>query len=568
MQGLDLTFETLGKSRNEAAVDVLVATLDGPEAANRRRAIAALMCRKDPRACQLLLARWPELSEDEIELVRGRKTWMSPAIESALATPGDGATNSDQTFKAIDAAEALALHTALPTLIGLLESAGDSNLAEKSVLRGRVKSAVKSIADQLGREARRDRDQRSVRAPVITQLTDSVRRFDIHREDDLVEAFLMASTWGDAELRQMLAERGPTSNLICRLLQESSNPSIIELLVGFLRRRNLPDAITHILRRRSDVAFRDAFLRSIGDDPSQVVLRHLQLIGMPRCLRGGESILQDLPIDCRSALVHVHVAGNPDYVEALHVVAATAEQGTQDCLAAAATALSRCELPNSNAWMRAALHLPHDDRHSDDVDETARLLKRFIRLLEQSDPAFHRILHRSLSALHGSEMLPQFQSLRPRSRRRLGKVVMQIDPEALDQVRDGLRHPVLTKRLDAIAMADALGAVDLLGDAFTHIAREDHQEARIRAAEAMASASSDETMRLLEEMLELPPCPVRDAAIVAIERRQRASRSNETDAPEVAHRQDAKTNRVASASAKSSPPSDGHGPEASVGAIR
>jgi hypothetical protein len=306
-------------------------------------------------------------------------------------------------------------------------------------------------------------------------------------------------------------------------------------------------------------------LRSIGGDPSQVVLKHLQLIGLPRCLRGGEAILHDLPIDCRSALVHVHVAGNPNYVEALHVVAATAELGTQDCLAAAATALSRCELPNPNAWMRAALHLPHDDRQSDDVDETARLLKRFIRLLEQRDPTFHRVLHRSLAALHGSEMLPHFQSLRPRSRRRLGQVVMQIDPEALDQVRDGLRHPVLTKRLDAIAMADALGAVDLLGDAFTHIAREDHQEARIRAAEAMATASSDETMRLLEEMLELPPCPVRDAAIVAIDRRRRASHLKGMEKPKVEPSHDSETNHVASAPVESNQPRTANCPEPSLG---
>jgi hypothetical protein len=146
---------------------------------------------------------------------------------------------------------------------------------------------------------------------------------------------------------------------------------------------------------------------------------------------------------------------------------------------------------------------------------------------------------------------------------------MQIDPKALDQVRDGLRHPVLTNRLDAIAMADALGAVDMLGDAFTHIAREDHQEARIRAAEAMATASSDETMQLLKEMLKLPPCPVRDAAIIAIERRQRTSGSSEMQAPEVGTQHDAKTNRVATAAVKSSPPLHAYSPDASAGgAIR
>jgi hypothetical protein len=97
---------------------------------------------------------------------------------------------------------------------------------------------------------------------------------------------------------------------------------------------------------------------------------------------------------------------------------------------------------------------------------------------------------------------------------------MMIDPEAIDRVRDALRHPVLNHRLDAIAMADALAVVDLLSDSFTHIARQDHQEARVRAAQAMSTASSETTMQLLQEMIDLPECPVRDAALKAIEQRQ------------------------------------------------
>ncbi len=112
----------------------------------------------------------------------------------------------------------------------------------------------------------------------------------------------------------------------------------------------------------------------------------------------------------------------------------------------------------------------------------------------------------------------------------MGQVVLEIDPDAIDRVRDALRHPVLTKRLDAIAMADALGVVDLLYDSFAHITREDHQEARMRAAEAMAEAHSDETLSLLLEMIDLPECPVRDTAILAIERRQDAAGSSDSQA--------------------------------------
>ena len=70
-------------------------------------------------------------------------------------------------------------------------------------------------------------------------------------------------------------------------------------------------------------------------------------------------------------------------------------------------------------------------------------------------------------------------------------------------------------------MADAMDVVDLLYDSFAHITREDHQEARMRAAEALAGAASEKTLRLLNEMIELPECPARDTAILAMQQRQR-----------------------------------------------
>ena len=68
----------------------------------------------------------------------------------------------------------------------------------------------------------------------------------------------------------------------------------------------------------------------------------------------------------------------------------------------------------------------------------------------------------------------------------------------------------------AIAAADALAAVDLLSDSFDRIAREDHQEARMMACDVMSRAESDSSMALLRVMADLPPCPVRDAAVQAI----------------------------------------------------
>jgi hypothetical protein len=263
-------------------------------------------------------------------------------------------------------------------------------------------------------------------------------------------------------------------------------------------------------------------LTTIGPEPTQSVLKNLRELGFPRCCRGNESLIRQLPTEFRAAFAYVQVTCSSDCIATLHVIATAAESGTQDSINAATIALSRCEVPSAESWMRAALHIAEADEPETRDDETTRLLRRLIALLEHPDASLNRSIRRVLGALHSVEMLPQFQSLRLRSRRRLGRVVVMIDEEATERVRDALRHPVLTKRLEAIAMADALDVVDELHDSFARIAREDHQEARIRAAEAMSDATSDATLGLLQEMINLPDCPVRDAAIHAIQRRQDA----------------------------------------------
>ena len=373
MQGLDLTFETLAKSRNEAAIDVLIAGLDAPDAARRQQALTALVSRSEPRAPELLLANWSKLEDQDVTILLGRKSWLKPAIEEAL---GKG---FNEAAVAIAAAEALGMTAVLPNLILLAESASTRGF------RQRASQAVLRIVEPLGVEARSDRDQSTVRGPVMSRLADALRRYSMHRNDQLVEAFLVGSTWSDGELRHFLADGGSEADLICRQLSESTHPNILELLAGFARRRSVPDRVLQIMRRRSDDAFLAVLLRAVASEPTQVVLKNLRVMGMPRSCQGGEAILGKLPVDCRASLVHVHVACNPDYIETLHLIAATAEYGTRDCLNAATIAFTRCEIPNAHAWMRAALHLAEDDTVTIHRDETARLLRRLIRLLSHPD---------------------------------------------------------------------------------------------------------------------------------------------------------------------------------------
>ena len=148
------------------------------------------------------------------------------------------------------------------------------------------------------------------------------------------------------------------------------------------------------------------------------------------------------------------------------------------------------------------------------------MLSRLIDYLDHKEGAIAKGAQRVLGALNAKAVLPLFEQYEEERARQVGRVVMRVDSDAISQVRDGLRHPVLKHRLAAIAAADSLSAVDQLIDLFDHISHEDHQDARILAAQAMSKAKSERSMELLQEMTELPDCAARDAAVEAYRHRQ------------------------------------------------
>lgn len=507
MQGLTTTFETLAVTRNEAAIDVLIAALDEADGKIRLAALDALTRRQEPRGPKMLLARWAAIDPAGVKFLRPRKAWMLETLRQSLRGPIDAIETVIVAAQQLNATEVVA------DLIAIAETAPDLTV------RVRAGQAVLALVDPIGRSAREDRSLSTVRNPIVARLVESVRRFAVHRNPVLIEAFLSVSSWSDGELRAIFEAAAEPMNLICDQLAISELPGPIELLAGYIRRKTIPPRILAIMQTRTDEAFRDALLRFVGNEPSGNVIRNLRDMGMPKSCHGGESLVEGTSPENRAALISVYAMANQDNLETMHLITTVLRHGGPGCIAAASLALGKCEVPTSEFWMRAAVPIADDDQEAIALDENAQLLSKLIELLEHDEPALRRSVRRVLEPLHADAMLEKFHSLRPRSRRRLGRVVMMIDDAAVDRVRDALRHPVLSHRLEAIAMADALAIVDLLSDSFTRISRDDHQEARIRAAEVMSDATSTQTLELLEEMLRLPESPVRDAAAVAVEKR-------------------------------------------------
>ena len=516
MSGLDTTFQVLGNTRNSAAIEVLISGIRNGEPQDRSRYLQAILERPEPRAGDQLLANWNRFKHADIQQIKRNRRWIIRAIESALEQTGTLQKS------AMDAATDLELAEVVPSLVSIAESHGSARI------RNLATSTIGKIVRPLGIAARQDRDKPLLRRPILARLTESVRRFSMHGNEKLVDAFLCVTTWSDAELRNLVDDNSPQLNLVRRRVETCKNDLFDELIAGFVNRRQAPRWITELIKSGTDAGLRNAILRTVGPDPNTNCRRNLKTMGVPACCRGGIGIIDEIASEHFGALAHVYCAGDDHPIRKIQVAVAAIDQGGDSGVLAGATCLMRCEVPDIETWMRAALIVVGNPEGIEN-NENARLLDQLLQLLNHGDPNVVRGAQHVLQPLQVDSILHRFDGLRNRNRRNLGKVVLMVDPDAIDRVRDYLRHPVLEHRMAAISAADALAAVDQLADSFEHLSQQDHQEARIRAAEVMSDATGQRTLELLREMVNLPESPVRDAAIEALQHRELAtSNSNES----------------------------------------
>ena len=513
MNGLELTYQFLATTPNRAAVQLLVPAMQCQQPDVRRRALAALLRREPLEGGRAILCYWPHLEEDERVLLMDRGAWFREAVEESLGYGGQ------RTLTAIDVARSLSLYALAPLLIEKVES--DASYA----VRREALSAVLQMSALLGQAARQDRDRPSVRGPVLERLFESLLRHPIHRCDTLIDAYLACSSWSDSRLQATLAEAGPSADLLMRRLRDSQVAAVVALLAGYLRRRQIPAGIDALLRSRADAALRDALLEVVGQDLTTTLRRNLASLKLPACCRAPVAPLGSLAPAARVSLALVHAASDSDPVRVMSQIVTVLEQVPGETCPGLMQTLARLRFPDTDGLLRAAVLLSEDDPSSWAQDRQAVLLNQMLRLIDSPDAWVVRAVRAVLQPLHADAILGRLESLRPRTRQRLAAIVKRIDPQAAQRVHDQLRHPVMARRLEAIAATAAFDFADLLRQPLIDVAMNDHQQARLEAAAALGTGTGTETLEALQRLAGDVNGPVRDAAREALRTRGELSPS-------------------------------------------
>jgi len=561
----ETTYRLLAQSSRPEAIEVLRRGIEVGDATTRRRCFQTLAARKCCQSHEILITLWEDHAGEIREALEtdAETKWFRETLTQLIVS--EQTQSEERMILLTHLITALSVRDAMPAMV---KAAWQH---PSHVLRERFAEAVSALSHGWGKQARRQYAgtrpapmvERS-RHELTSQLMHCAQNFQKHRSEDLLDALLALSSWNDSVLRTALHADDACTALILRRLRRSEQQPVMELLAGFLRRKNIPDSVLPLMLQRSDSMYREILLQVISGDPSTVTLCNLKEYGLPDCLRGGLTLLRTLGNDRDAAMAHAYSSAmqqDPETILVLleildrHLTPGPQRHGVVE---AVAVSMGRCRVPSFEYWVHAFSSDRFDEivasqpealqpdkssnakssnaksaatetgapSHDIDPPASASLEDRaaevclwLVRIAVGADLRFSKLARRLLRELSIDNSLPKFPSLDAEQRLRMGQVLMQIDSETLDVVRDGLRHAVMLRRLEAMEFAQTLGLVDLLIEPFTAIIHNDHQRARLAAAEALGTGTGAVSASLLHELTTSPLGSLRDAAKSSLSRR-------------------------------------------------
>lgn len=527
--GMDLTFDLLATTRNEAAVGVLATSLEAADPQIRCRGLDSLLRRRSHRGAMHVLGLWKNLSDAELQTVQEHPAAMQPVVAEVLADSAEHPLWS----AAIDALRMLNLTELLPPLIDRAEASGDRQIREPLL------AATIELCSTLGTTARRGREAAGRRLPVLRRLAESVRRFEFHRCEELCVAFLAVSRWSDCELSTLLGDGSRTARWLAPPLTHSALPAVIQLLAGYVCRREIPETVRGPLRSRCDESFREQLLQCVTATPAVTTLRNLRALGPLACLADWQTVAGRTRPVHHAALVHALSATCADPLRRLAVTLDVLVQANREADSAVAQSLLQSPRLEEEALLRGLTTAAGMDTVPDRSDPLARLVWRVLQVLDHPNPAVAEGLRSVLWPLHLERFLERVEGFRVFPPAELGELIHRINPSAVERVADELRHPVLARRLRAIDAVRVCGFFDSLDPLLLSIAQHDHREAQLRAVDALGAATSQASLELLQRLGQGPEGGLRDAARQALEQRaleQRTLEQRDAAARELAPR--------------------------------
>ena len=170
--GLAVTLDVLCKTHNEAAVDVLLAALDSPDAEIRDGALEVLLKRRTVSGHREVINRLPTLDARGREMVAQHHRLLGRAIREAIQS-----ADAFQFAKGSAATLEFRDYDMLPTLLQVAE---DEASPHRDVAAQNVLELAEMLYEDLANRVSTSRDPQLMRTHVLHSLEQSLSRFQRH----------------------------------------------------------------------------------------------------------------------------------------------------------------------------------------------------------------------------------------------------------------------------------------------------------------------------------------------------------------------------------------------------
>ncbi|HEY2761714.1 MAG TPA: HEAT repeat domain-containing protein, partial [Pirellulales bacterium] len=448
--GLSITFDTLLKSRNEAATELLLDALSAATDEIQDAALEALLKRRTIAGHRQLLLRLPMLAPRQRAIVAANHHRLGRVVRDAILSRDDA-----EFARGSEVAAEFRDYETLPTLLQVAE---DGSNAHRESAAGYILQLAEALYQELAapRAIVVQRDPQLMRTHVLHSLEHSVVRYSQHRRTEIVEAFLLLSPRENPLLVRILGNPMDAAYLpVIDMLTHSTRGGIVRLVLSYLDDPCAPSSILTVMSRRSDPKFLENFLHRLGSQASAVVNQNLKRINALSWMENQVKLVDSFDVIAQQGAVHLARTSSIQRGVAYNLIEHLMRRGKTEGRQAAAAALASFHGADANRLVCDCLRDPDPVVQSHLIGQlrsrgTPGALQTLLSMLDHPHEVVRAAARRNLEEFSFDRYLTAFEMLDERVRRDTGPVVRKVDPTAPKRLAEELDARSRTRRMRGV----------------------------------------------------------------------------------------------------------------------
>ncbi len=515
-----ITWETIEKTSNLAALPLLAAGLASPSVEVRMRSLKTLLNRSEVESRRQILIGWEHFAEPEVELI-GRNTIHFQA--AALDLLKNGSTS--QQLLVLRAIAQLQITGCVAAVLNFVTD-------PQHQLHAAASECLLDICMHWGKKARQEQDVPSVRGPLLETIYTSLLDFPKHRSYHVIDAWLALVHWDDSLQRGLLGDAGHVAfrAVVERLNATPNNPTqyrhLLQLLAGYLLRSTAPKSIHALVCEIADPQLAIE-LASMVDSPNWLALkRRLRELPKLACLETLETGFPQSNLLERKRLWFLMSVSSKEYGEVLRGAVQISKLGSAEARLAAAEIVKNCRKPELDEMVGdlqcALAGLAKSNSAGPALLEIAKWNQSASVPLKQAA--------QELFSKFTVENLIEQVSLWPTSMcKAMAHVVCLTNGEMTAYLVKELESPSPKRRLAALRATQMLSHSESVSQYLLPMLEDPRLEVRVRVIDLLSDLGGDMLEQLIPTWLNDVNTDIQEAAKRVVRRRERMKKSQSNE---------------------------------------